>query len=177
MEIEIFNILLENNTEKITFYSPKTGSLTKYFRIAKDNDERLLNIKEFCDSVITLSDVKTGKFNTDDIIIPVIEPIVEEPVEPSQEELDRKVISDKEVEVTNLSNQVKEIILGLKEDKEIVEIAKLTANEDDITAKVAKIDTKFSEYKEKYSDLQTKKAELSTLKEEFKVNYPEGMLI
>ena len=177
MEIEIFNILLENSTEKITFYSPKTGSMTKYFRIAKDNDERLLNIKEFCDSVITLSDVKTGKFDTDDIIIPVVEPIVEEPVEATQEELDRKVITDKESEVSALSNEVKEIILGLKEDKEIVEIAKLTANEDDIVAKVAKIDTKFSVYKDKYSELQLKKAELSTLKEEFKVNYPEGMLI
>jgi hypothetical protein len=177
MEIEIFNILLENSTEKITFYSPKTGSLTKYFRIAKDNDERLLNIKEFCDSVITLSDVKTGKFDTDDIIIPEVITPVEEPKEPSQEELDRKVITDKESEVSALSNEVKEIILGLKEDKEIVEIAKLTANEDDITTKVDKIDTKFNEYKEKYTLLQTKKAELSTLKEEFKIAYPESMLI
>jgi hypothetical protein len=95
MEIEIFNILLENNTEKITFYSHKTGRMTKYFRIAKDSEDRLKAIKEFVDTVPEIVDIKIGKFNTDSIK-PEIIPKPVEHIE-SQEDKDIAVLREKEI--------------------------------------------------------------------------------
>lgn len=88
------------------------------------------------------------------------EPVVETPVVKTQAELDKEA---KQNEIDSISNQIKDLILGLKEDSEVLEIAILSNNESKIVSKKTKVSDKFTKYNELYNLLQTKKEELKLL--------------
>lgn len=179
MKIIIHNIEARDGLEYITFTSDKNSmGINKPFTISETTNERLKKIKMFLDiNFPELKSVETGIFTYTETIP---EPVVETPLEKTSEQINRenaeKVIINKKQEITEINNKLSELIKGLKEDKEVLEIAEFTGDSTKVNAKSERVTEKFTEYSTLYPTLQTKKSELKTLEDQFKIDFPTSDL-
>lgn len=174
MKIEIHNIRNNNGVLAVRFTSEHNESGVEIYMELNSTREQILSAVE---SYITKNFVTPNI----DIIgeheyikveeTPTVTPPVEKTPEEILKESEQKILDEKSSVIGKLSEEIKNIVLGLKEDKEIVEIAKLTTNEEKIVDKQQRIDEKFADYAIKYADLKLKKSELKILQEEFDTKY------
>ena len=159
MIITIHNIRVKDGREHITFTSERNEKgLTKPFSRSTSNEQRLRKILKFIEAnFFDIQDKEIGEFNTDEILSKE-EEAKEEP-EPVEE--DPEVVQQREYrqEKGEIDKQIAELLEGLKEDKELLEMKEAfnyTSEE---------IQTIIDKKKEKFVLFEQLKTRLEELKE------------